>query len=208
MGSVNVEIERVSNKTTQEVGSTHLECARVAQPPANTLKRPYGDIRQRRRCSRIKIESIKVKTAQEVETTYLEHSGIVQPCRNNSKCLYKVIGSRRQCGRLKIKPIKVRIEHLNDKKVQRDEMIHLGCAHIAQPPRNPPNRRNRVHRTRRRRSHIKTEPRNVSRTQNGGRAYLGRINTIWLNWRPKRFNKLTFEYRKPGEPWRNDGDHG
>ncbi|KIM58353.1 hypothetical protein SCLCIDRAFT_28137, partial [Scleroderma citrinum Foug A] len=104
--SVNIKIERINDKKAQDDETAYLERARAAQPPANTPKRPYGDVRRRRRRGRIKIESIKVKTAREVETTYLERSGIAQPRRNDSKRLYKVIGPRRQRGRLKIEPIK------------------------------------------------------------------------------------------------------
>ena len=105
--SVNIKIERINDKKAQDDETAYLECARAAQPPANTPKRPYGDVRWCRRRGRIKIESIKVKTAQEVETTYLECSGIVQPRRNDSKHLYKVIGPRRQHGRIKSVPTNV-----------------------------------------------------------------------------------------------------
>ena len=55
-------------------------------------------------------------------------------------------------------------------------------------------------------------PTNVSRTRNGGNAYLGRDNVLRSNRRPKkdvrRLDKLTFDSRMPGEPWRDDEDYG
>jgi len=122
--------------------------------------------------------------------------------------LYGHVRRRRRRGRLKI-------ERINCNQVSQTpevETTYLGRAHAMQPPGNTPNRAYGTYRPRRRRGRIKSAPTNVSRTRNGGNAYLRRDNAIRLMWRPKRqirrLNKLTFKYRMPGEPWRDAGDYG
>jgi len=122
--------------------------------------------------------------------------------------LYGHVRRRRRRGRLKI-------ERINCNQVSQTpevETTYLGRAHATQPPGNTPNRAYGTYRPRRRRGRIKSAPTNVSRTRNGGNAYLRRDNAIRLMWRPKRqirrLNKLTFKYRMPGEPWRDAGDYG
>jgi len=118
---------------------------------------------------------------------------------------YGHVRRRRRRGRLKI-------ERINVSKAQRVETTHLAHAHATQPPGYDPNRAYGVVRPRRRRGRIKIEPRNVSRTQMVGTTHLGRDNALRSTWRPKkrvrRVNKLTFKYRMPGEPWRDDGEYG
>ena len=44
--------------------------------------------------------------------------------------------------------------------------------------------------------------------ERNGKAYLGRVNTLWSTWRPRtrlvRLNRLTFKPRMLGEPWHED----
>jgi len=130
-------------------------------PPIQSERRPYGLVRHRRRCSRLKIERIncnQVSQTPEDETTYLERACTMQPPGNAPRRAYGVIRPRRRRGRIKIAPT------------------------------------------------------NVSRTRNGGNAYLGCANAMWSTWRPKRqikrLDELTFECRMPWERQRDDGDHG
>ena len=133
---------------------------------------------------------------------------LAQPCGNPSKCAYGVVGPRRQRDRIKIRSVKVRIGHLNNKIAQEGEMTHLGPMRIVQPLIQHPNCPYRLVTWRHQCSHIKIEPRNVSQTQNGTNAYLGRVNAMRSMWKPKkhvrRLYKLTMESRTPGEPWRDD----
>jgi len=121
---------------------------------------------------------------------------------------YGHVRRRRRCGRLKI-------EQINEdqvSKAQRGETTHLTHAYATQPPGNAPNRAYGIVRPRHRRGRIKIVPTNVSRTRNGGNAYLGRANAMRSTRRPKkrvrRVNKLTCEFRMPEEPWRDIEDHG
>ena len=88
-------------------------------------------------------------------------------------------------------------------------MTYRKRARVAQPPANASQRHQEVYRPIRCCGRIKTEPRNVSRTRNAGRTYLGRVNAIQSIWKPKkdvrRLDRLTMESRMPGEPWREDG---
>ena len=92
------------------------------------------------------------------------------------------------------------------------ETTYLERASAAQPCGNALNHVHRVHRPRHQRGHIKTEPKNVNQTLEIEETHLRHVNTIRSMWRPrkgvKRFNKLTFKYRKPGEPWHDVEDHG
>jgi len=118
---------------------------------------------------------------------------------------YGLVRRRRRRGRLKI-------ERINISQTKEVEATHLGCAHATQPPGNSSNNAYGIVRPRRRRGRIKIAPINVNRTRIGRNAYLGRDNALRSIRRPKkrirRVKKLTFEYRKQGEPWRNDGDYG
>jgi len=119
---------------------------------------------------------------------------------------YGLVRRRRRRGRLKI-------ERINISQTPRVKTTHLDRACAMQPPGNAPNHAYGIYRPRRRRGRIKIAPRNVSRTQTVGTTHLGRVNAIRSKWRPKkqirRFSKLTFEYRKQGEPRRrDDGEYG
>ena len=207
--SVKVRIERLNDKKTQELEMTHLGQARLAQPLLNASKHCYRPRHQHGRMKiapvMVKIECLNHKTAQQVKKTYRIRASTAQPPPNDSKRLNGAIGPHCRRDRIKIKSIKVN-------NVQKVKTTYLGCAQVAQPPGNPPNRPYGVHTTRCQHGRIKIVLTNISRTQMNGSAYLRHVNAIWPKRRPKkevkRFNKLTLEYRMPGEPWRDDGDHG
>ena len=146
-----------------------------------------------------------------VKTTYLRHANATQPPTNDSKCLYGVVGPCCRHDRMKIETVKPKIEHINDKRAQEDEMAYLEHAQLAQPYGNSSNRVHKVHRPRHRHGHIKIGPEIVSQTQNGANAYLAHINMLRLNRRPRKrrrtISKLTIKYRMPGESWCNIEDH-
>jgi len=115
-----------------------------------------------------------------------------------------LVRRRRRRGRLKI-------ERINVSQAWNGETTYIERAYATQPLGNPPNRAYGVYRPRRRRGRIKIATINVSRTRNGGNAYLGRVNATRSTRRPerriRRLDKLTFEFKMPGEPWRDDEDH-
>jgi len=121
---------------------------------------------------------------------------------------YGHVRRRQRRGRLKIE----RINEDQVSKAQRVETTHLTHAHATQPPGNTPNRAYGIYRPRRQRGRIKIVPTNVSRTRNGGNAYLRRVTALRSNRRPKRqirrLSKLTFKCRMQGERRRDDGDYG
>jgi len=131
-----------------------------------------------------------------------------RPPTDRTRRPYGLARRRPRRGRLKIE----RINGDQVSKAQKVETTHLAHAYATQPPENDPNQAYGVVRPRRRRGRIKIEPRNVSRTRNGGNAYLRRVNAIRSTWRPKkqirRLDKLTFECRMQGERRRDDGDYG
>ena len=86
-----------------------------SRPPTNNIYHPFGDVRHRWRCGRIKVEAKNISQMQKVEMTYLERMSATQPPINHSKCSYRVIGLIRRHGRIKIEPGKLKIECLNDK---------------------------------------------------------------------------------------------
>ena len=135
--------------------------------------------------------------------TYLECMSTAQPPVNHSKCLYRVIGLICRCGHIKIEPGKLKIKCLNDKTARKGETTYHRRAQLTQPLVRSQKRRWEVHRLRRLCGGSKSRPRNVSRTQNGGNAYLGCINVTRSLWRPKRrirrVKKLTFESRMQRE---------
>ena len=136
-----------------------------SEPPIQHAEHPFGPIRRRQRCGRLKTASIKVNPARKDETAYLEPAYIVQPPRNDPKCSYRVIGLiRRQRRRswIKVIPANIKIEHINDKRVQEDETTYLEHAQGAQPRGNAPNRRYGVNRPIRQHGCIKIESRNIS----------------------------------------------
>jgi len=66
-----LKIEHIWNVSQMEqVETTYLACARVAQPPENTLKHSYMVYRPRRRCSRIKIVPTNISRTQNDRNTY------------------------------------------------------------------------------------------------------------------------------------------
>ena len=149
---------------------------------------------------------------------YQKCASIAQPPQNDPKRPYRVIGLvgwRQRCGWIEIAPVKVKIKCINDKTAEEDETTHRICATTAQPLRNAPNDSKRLYMVigpRRQHRRIKFKSANVSRALKVKNAYLGRITTLPSNRRPTKhvrtINKLTLEYRMPGEPWRDDGDHG
>ena len=202
------------NAALLAVGSQHMRQRRrsghryspvSSRPPIRHPNRPYGDVRCRRRRGRIKTRPINVSQTLEVEKTYLKRTRAAQPCGNDPIRAYGVIGPRRRRGRIKI-------ESINVSQTEEVEMTYHGRTQAAQPRRNAPERCHRVHRPKRRRGRIKFEPRNVSRTQEIEETRLGRVNAIRSIRKPKkhtrRLDGLTFEYRMPGEPWRDVEDHG
>ena len=198
----------------QEDKTAYLECARLMQPPANTPKRLYGDVRRCRQRGRIKFGPIKVNPAQEDKTAYQKRASIVQPPRNDPKWPYRVIGligRRRKRSWIEIAPVKVKIKHINDKPAQEDETTHHGLVCAMQLPLNCSKRSRRVVGPRRQHGRLKSKSINVSQMREGGSAYLGRINTIRPMWRPikgiKRLEELTSEYRIQGESWCDVEDH-
>jgi len=121
---------------------------------------------------------------------------------------YGLVRRRPRHGRLKI-------EQINCNQVSQtpeDETAYLERACATQPPGNTPNQAYGIVRPRRRRGRIKIAPRNVSRTREVEKTYLGRVIAIRSIRRPKkrisRVNKLTFERRMQGECRRDDEDHG
>ena len=105
-------------------------------PPIRPADRPYRPIRWRRRRGRLKIESIKVSQTRKGEMTYRGRASAAQPPVIDSKHAYRVIGLRRRHGRMKIETGKLKIERVNDKKAQREEMTYLELVHSTQPRGN------------------------------------------------------------------------
>ena len=64
----------------------------LSMPPIHHAERPYGGIRPRHRCGRIKFVPAKVSRTVKVKMTYLECTCATQPPTNDSKCLIGVIG--------------------------------------------------------------------------------------------------------------------
>ena len=149
-----------------------------SEPPTKPTERPYGLVRPRRRCRRLKIESIKVSQTRKGETTYRRCAQATQPPGNLSKHLYGVVEPRHRPVRIKIEPVKVKIEHISVNQAREDGITYRIYANPAQPPRNPSKCSYGVIGLICRRGCIKIKPINVSSTRNGGKAYLGHINTI------------------------------
>jgi len=119
---------------------------------------------------------------------------------------YGLVRRRQRRGRLKI-------ERINISQMKQVETTYLERTSTTQPSGNAPNQAYGVVRPRRRRGRIKIAPINVSRALEVKKTYLGRANALRSIRRPKkrtkRLYKLTFEYRKQGEPRRRDnGDYG
>jgi len=118
---------------------------------------------------------------------------------------YGLIRRRRRRGRLKI-------ERINVSQARNGETTYIERAYATQPLGSAPNRTYGIIRPRRRRGRIKIKPRNVSRALEIETTHLGRVIAMRSTRRPekqtRRVNKLTFEYRMPGERWRDDEDHG
>ena len=150
-------------------------------PPIQPERCLYGDVRRQRGRGRIKVEPIKVSQSQKCETPYLECVRGTQPLGYPSKHTYRVYRHRHQRRRIRIGPVNVKIERINDKPAQDDEMTHLGRACTTQPHGNPSKGFWEVHRPRRQCGHIKIEPArlkiehlNDKKQQNGEITYLGR----------------------------------
>ena len=60
----------------------------------------------------------------------------MQPPGNLSQCLNGVIGPWHQHGQIKIASVNIKIERINDKKAQDNEMAYLEHAQATQPPPN------------------------------------------------------------------------
>jgi len=81
-----------------------------SRPSIQPESRPYGLVRRRRRCGRLKIERInfnQVSQTPEDETTHLEHVCATQLPRNGPNQAYGVYRPRRQRGRIKSVPTNV-----------------------------------------------------------------------------------------------------
>ena len=218
--SVSVDSTRV-NEALLAVHSQHKHQSRrkraenlpvSSRTPIQPERRSNGLVRWRRRRGRLKIERINVNKAEERETAYLEPMYAAQPPRTDLKRCWEVHRHRRQRGHIRIGPVNVKIERLNDKTAREDGKTHLERIRTTQPPRNAPKRRYGVIGLIRWRGCIKIRSINVNRAQVSGNTYLGRANVLQLTWRPKknkrRLDGLTFEFRMPGEPWRNVEDYG
>ena len=120
-----------------------------------------------------------------------------RPPIQSESCPYGLARCRWRCGRLKI-------ERINVSQAQQRETTYLERPHTMQPPGNCPNRAYGVVRPRHRCGRIKITPRNVSRTRAVEKTHLGHVNAIQSTWRPEKkireVDKLTFEYKMPGEP--------
>ena len=68
---------------------------------------PYGLVRPRRQCGRIKFIPIKVNTARKDETTYRGRASAAQPPVIDSKRAHRVIGPIRQRARIKTEPTNI-----------------------------------------------------------------------------------------------------
>ena len=101
IGSVNVEIERVSAKIAQEDEMTHLGHARTAQPPQNAPKRRYGVTGPIRRRGRMKIVPRNINRTETDGNAHLRHTGIAQPRGNDPKRSYGVVGPWHRRGRIR-----------------------------------------------------------------------------------------------------------
>ena len=106
---------------------------------------------------------------------------------------------------------RLEIECISINPVGEDEITYCIRARLAQPPPNISKHLAMVIGPRRQCGHIKMVPRNVSRTREGGRTYLGRVHVIQSTWKPKRgvirLKVLTFKCRMPGEPWCDVDDY-
>ena len=162
---VNTALLAAESQYTHQNRSTWDQDLPVSsRPPIHHAERPYGHIRRRRRCSRIKFKAIKVSQAPEVETTYQRRPSAALPPRKDSKCAYGVNRPRRHHGRIKIEPGKLKIECLDDKTAQKGETTYRRRARLAQPLIRAQKCCWEVHGLRHLRGGSKSRPRNVSRT--------------------------------------------
>ena len=185
------------------------------QPCRNSSKRPYRVVGRRRRRGRLKTASINVNQVQKVEKTYRQCVHAIwstwRPIKGIRRTKELTFESRmpgehwREDGRLEIERISVN-------QVGEGETTYRGRACIAQPPGNNSKRCHRVIGPIRQCARIKSQSTNVSRTGNGGSAYLKCVLAIRSIQRPKkdkrRLDGLTFESRIPGEGWHDVEDHG
>ena len=143
--SSNVNLSRVDRvRLAAEAGqhegpNTEMKNVPVSpRTPTDRPERPYGDVRRRRRCRRIKVEPRNVNQTQKVEKTYLQRIRIAQPPGNPSQCLNGAIGPCHRHDQIKIESVNIKIERINDKKAQDNETAYLEHASAVQPPQNDP----------------------------------------------------------------------
>ena len=173
-----LKFEAIKVSQTQKGETTYCGHAWATQQCRNDSKHLHRVIGPRRQRGSIKIEPTKVKPVREVEMTYLECTRAAQPRGNPLKGCWEVHRPRRRCGHMKIASVNVKIEHINHKNAQKDETTYWIHAQLVQPLRNTLKRCCGVYRPIRHCGRIKMEPRNVSRTRNAGRTYLGRVVSL------------------------------
>ena len=130
IGSVNGEIEHISDKTTLEEEITHLGHAHTVQPHGYPSKRCYRVYRPKRQCRRIKFVPINVNGMETSGNAYLGRDRIVQPPDNAPKCCIRVVGPRRRCSRMKSRP-------RNVSRTQNGGTAYLGHANALRSNRRP-----------------------------------------------------------------------
>ena len=111
------------------------------------------------------------------ENAYPKRTSAMQPHGNVSKRACRVVGPRRRRGRNKIESIRLKIEHINDKNVQKVETTYLERARAMQPRGNPSIHACEVHRPRHRRGRIKIKPIKVNPAQEDEKTYQEHIRT-------------------------------
>jgi len=109
----------------------------LSVPPIQSERRPYGLVRHRRRCRRLKIERINVSKVQQGETTYLGRAHVMQPPGNASNHAYMVYRPRRQRDHIKSVP-------RNVSRVLEVKKTYLGHANAMRSIRRPKKRISRV----------------------------------------------------------------
>ena len=153
----------------------------MTQPHGNARKCQYGVIGPRHGCGRIKTAPRNVSRT-EVKKTYLRCVNTICSKRrpkNGIKRLDGLTFESRTHGEHCRRRGRPKFEATNVSIAQEDEMAYLECVSAAQPHGNIPKHAFRVIGPRRRCDCIKIIPRNISRAQKVGNAYLGRANTLW-----------------------------
>ena len=111
---VKVKIKCLNDKKAQDGETPYLRCTRIVQPPANTPKCLYRDVKRQWRRSwmkigsvNIEIECVSAKIVQEGEKTYLGRAHTMQPPGYHLKSRQEVHRPWRRCGCIKIVPTNV-----------------------------------------------------------------------------------------------------